>query len=267
MRREPSDEEIRGIGEAIAKVRRYRRISGQDLKDSREFVERLTVELRTTNPEKFTSPSPMQPLPPRYLPWLLIYIGVLVWSLIKPHDYPTWLLESLPALVAVVVLLFTYKRFQFTTLAYWLILAHCIILFVGGHYTYAEVPLFEHAKQWFGWSRNNYDKLGHFAQGFVPAIVAREVLIRKGVFANAGWRNFFIVCFCLAVSATYEMVEWLVAITSKDAAEAFLGTQGYVWDTQSDMASALIGAVVALVVLGSLHDRQLEEVAVAAKAG
>ena len=130
---------------------------------------------------------------------------------------------------------------------------------MGGHYTYAQVPLFEWAKQWFGWSRNHYDRLGHLIQGFVPAILCREVVIRKQVFSSAAWRNFFIVCFCLALSASYELFEWIVALISKEDADAFLGTQGDVWDTQKDMACALLGAISALTLLGWSHDRQLKK--------
>jgi putative membrane protein len=128
---------------------------------------------------------------------------------------------------------------------------------VGGHYTYAEVPLFNWFKDIFDLARNNYDKVGHFAQGFIPAIVTREIVIRKEVFNDVRWRNFFIVCFCLGFSAFYELIEWWVALLSAEAADAFLGTQGYVWDTQSDMAWAFAGAVIALVVLGGWHDKQL----------
>lgn len=131
---------------------------------------------------------------------------------------------------------------------------------VGAHYTYAEVPLFEYLKEPLGFTRNNFDKLGHFAQGFIPAMVAREVLIRKSVIPSAGWRDFFIISFCLALSAFYEIIEWWVALASGESAEAFLGTQGYIWDTQSDMWIALIGAVVALLMLSKLHDRQLSEI-------
>ncbi|RMH15784.1 MAG: DUF2238 domain-containing protein, partial [Gammaproteobacteria bacterium] len=129
---------------------------------------------------------------------------------------------------------------------------------VGGHYTYAEVPLFNEIRDLLGGHRNNFDKLGHFAQGFVPAMIAREILIRKEVIGSVRWRTFFIICFCLAFSALYELIEWWVALLTGDSAEAFLGTQGYVWDTQSDMALALVGAVVALVCLSRYHDRQLK---------
>ena len=189
--------------------------------------------------------------------WLLVFATVLVWSAINPADYFTWLLEVLPAIIGLLVLLATCRSFPLTRLVYTLILVHCIILMVGGHYTYAEVPLFDWVRDAFGLARNNYDKVGHFAQGFVPAMVAREILIRKQVVQVRSWLNFLVVCFCLAFSAFYELIEWLVAVLSGGSAEAFLATQGYVWDTQSDMAFALAGAVAALLLLGSLHDRQL----------
>ncbi len=183
---------------------------------------------------------------------------MLIWSGHAPKDRFTWFLEVLPALVAAAVLLYTYRSFRLTPLLYLLILVHSVILMVGGHYTYAEVPLFDWISEQMGWARNNYDKLGHFAQGFVPAMVAREITIRLDVFRSARWRDFFIVSFCLGFSAFYELIEWWVALATGEGAEAFLGTQGYVWDTQSDMALALIGAISALVLLGRLHDRQLE---------
>jgi putative membrane protein len=190
--------------------------------------------------------------------WLAIFAAVLLWSGIHPKDYFTWFLEVVPALIGIVVLAFTYRSFPLTPLVYVLILFHCIILMVGGHYTYAEVPLFDAFKEWFGFERNNYDKVGHFVQGFVPAMIAREILIRKAIINGRGWMNFFIVSFCLAFSTLYELIEWVVAAFSGESAEAFLGTQGYVWDTQSDMALALLGAIVALVVLSRWHDRQLQ---------
>jgi len=142
---------------------------------------------------------------------------------------------------------------------YGLILFLSLILMIGGHYTYAEVPPFEWIKEAFHQDRNNFDKLGHFAQGFVPAIIAREIIIRNQVVTDTSWLNFFVVCICLAISAFYELIEWCVALISKEAAESFLGTQGYVWDTQSDMALALLGAMVALVTLKQVHDRQISE--------
>ena len=189
--------------------------------------------------------------------WLIIFFSTLVWSGIEPKDSPTWVLEVLPAVVGFAVLVATRRRFPLTSLAYLLILAHCIVLMVGGHYTYAEVPLFDWIRDGFGLERNNYDKLGHFMQGFVPAIVAREILVRNAIIAGKGWMSFIIVCICLAISAFYELIEWWVAILSDEAAEAFLGTQGYVWDTQSDMMYALVGAIAALVLLSKLHDKQL----------
>lgn len=185
--------------------------------------------------------------------WLVVFFLTLVWSAVNPKDFGTWVLEASPAIIGFAVLAWTRNTFPLTPLLYALILVHCVILMVGGHYTYAEVPLFDQ----LGTQRNNYDKLGHFAQGFVPAIIARELLIRKQVVASIPWRNLFIVCFCLAFSAFYELLEWLVAVLIGGSADAFLGTQGYEWDTQSDMALALLGAIVALITLGKLHDRQL----------
>lgn len=184
---------------------------------------------------------------------------VFVWSAIRPTDYPTWFLEVLPAVIGLVVLLLTRKVFPLTPLAYILVLIHCIVLMVGGHYTYAEVPLFDWIRDTLGQERNNYDKLGHFAQGFIPAILAREILLRKAVIVIKSWLNFLIVCFCLALSAFYELIEWTVAVITGDSAEAFLGTQGYIWDTQADMGFALFGAILALLLLGHYHDRQLQQ--------
>jgi len=189
--------------------------------------------------------------------WLLVFFSVLLWSAWKPHDYPTWWLEVLPALITLAVLIFTRKRFPFTPLAYVLILLHAIILMAGGHYTYAEVPLGDWLREVTGGTRNNYDKLGHLAQGFVPAIVAREILIRNHVLARRGWLAFMVISICLAISALYELIEWWVALFSGEAAESFLGTQGYIWDTQSDMFLALTGACCAVVFLSRWHDRQL----------
>ncbi len=189
--------------------------------------------------------------------WLFIYFSVFIWSLINPKDLFTWFLEVLPAIIALIVLALTYNKFRLTPLVYSLILIHCIILMVGGHYTYAQVPLFDFIKEFFHLDRNNYDKLGHFAQGFVPAMVAREIIIRKSIITIESWRNFFIVCFCLAFSAFYELVEWWVAIYSGEGANDFLGTQGYIWDTQSDMFWALIGSILALVILRKYHTKQL----------
>jgi putative membrane protein len=192
--------------------------------------------------------------------FLLLFFTVFIWSAIKPHDYFTWFLEVLPAILALFVLAFTYRRFKLTTLVYSLILIHCIILMIGGHYTYAQVPFFDFIKEVFNQDRNNYDKLGHFAQGFIPAIIAREIIIRKNIINFEVWRNFFILCFCLGFSAFYELVEWWVAIFASNAADDFLGTQGYIWDTQSDMAWALFGAAIALIILRKYHDKQLKNI-------
>jgi putative membrane protein len=190
--------------------------------------------------------------------WLSVFFGVLAWSAWNPHDYPTWWLEVSPALVALILLIATRRSFPLTPLAYWLILGHAVVLMVGGHYTYAEVPVGDWLRDLAGGERNNYDKLGHFVQGFVPAIIAREVLIRNRVIARRGWLGFVVVCICLAISAAYELLEWWVALFSEEAAEAFLGTQGYEWDTQSDMFLALVGATLAVVLLSRWHDRQLQ---------
>ena len=187
--------------------------------------------------------------------WVSVFTIVLVWSGINPKDLFTWMLEVAPAVIALLLLAATYSRFRFTRLVYILILVHCIILMVGGHYTYAEVPLFDDL---FGMTRNNYDKLGHFAQGFIPAMVARELLVRLKVVNGNWWLILFVLSFCLGFSAFYELIEWFVAELSSEAAEAFLGTQGYEWDTQSDMAFAWFGAVIALVTLSRLHDKQIE---------
>ena len=160
--------------------------------------------------------------------WAVVYCLVLTWSAINPKDGLTWFLEVLPALIGAAALLITIKSFPLTPLTAFLVLVHCIILMVGGHYTYAEVPLFDRLSDVFGWERNNYDKVGHFVQGFVPAIIAREILVRKNVISTPAWLNFFIICFCLGFSAFYELIEWWVALLSGESSEAFLGTQGYV---------------------------------------
>lgn len=184
---------------------------------------------------------------------LLFCIGLLL-SGIHPKEYFTWLLEVSPAIVGLIVLILTFKTFQFTNFTYFFILIHCYILFVGGHYTYAEVPLFDWIKDVFNHSRNNYDKMGHFAQGFVPAIITRELFIRKNVVSNKNYFNFIIIAICLAISAAYEWIEWWVSIGTGEGGDAFLGTQGYVWDTQSDMLLATIGASCMLLFLSKKHD-------------
>ncbi len=191
---------------------------------------------------------------------MVIFGSCLIWSGIAPKDQLTWVLEVLPAVIGAVILAVTYRSFRLTPLVYLLILIHCIILMVGGHYTYAEVPLFDYLGDLVGSVRNNYDKLGHFAQGFVPALIAREIIIRKDLVRGKNWQFVFVVSICLAFSAFYELIEWWVALASGENAEAFLGTQGYVWDTQSDMGMALLGAIIGLLCLSRLHDRQLEKI-------
>ncbi|WP_330960642.1 DUF2238 domain-containing protein [Photobacterium sp. 53610] len=191
--------------------------------------------------------------------WLAIFAAVLIWSGIDPKDTFTWFLEVLPAMIGLVLIVWTYNTFRLTPLLYGLILLHCIVLMFGGHYTYAEVPWFDNL---FGAERNNYDKVGHFFQGFVPAILAREILIRKQIINGAFWVSFVSVSICLAFSAFYELIEWWVALATGENAEAFLGTQGYVWDTQSDMGFALLGALSAILLLSRWHNGQLATVSV-----
>jgi len=193
--------------------------------------------------------------------WLGVFTVVLVWSGINPKDQFTWFLEVFPALIGFVLIVLTYKKFPLTPLLYTLILIHMIILMVGGHYTYAEVPVGEWVKELLHQSRNNYDKLGHFFQGFEPAILAREILIRKHIVtASRAWLNYIVLSIVLAFSAFYELIEWWVALATGEDAEAFLGTQGYMWDTQSDMMYALVGGITALLLLSRWHDRQIESV-------
>ncbi len=189
---------------------------------------------------------------------LVSLIAILVWSGIGPHDRFTWWLEVAPVLIAVPILIYVYPRFRFTRLTYTLIWLHAIVLMVGGHYTYARVPLGFWVEQAFDLGRNHYDRLGHFIQGFVPAMVARELLIRRSPLKGSRWLPFLVVCFCLAFSALYELIEFWTALASGEGATDFLGTQGDVWDTQWDMQLALIGAITALVLLSKVQDRQLE---------
>jgi putative membrane protein len=190
--------------------------------------------------------------------WLSIFFGVLLWSAIEPKDRLTWVLEAGPAIIGLLVMAQSRRLFPLTPLLYFWILLHCIVLMVGAKYTYAEVPLFDSISKIFGWERNNYDKVGHFMQGFVPALLAREILLRKKLVNANGWRNFIILSICLAFSAFYELIEWWAALLIGEDADAFLGTQGYVWDTQSDMAWALLGASVCLIALKKSHDRQIK---------
>jgi putative membrane protein len=191
---------------------------------------------------------------------LLIAVGIVFcWSGWHPYDRFTWWLETTPGLAGLVILLATYRRFPLTTLCYTLIALHICVLCLGGHYTYARVPAFDWLRTVFGWQRNHYDRLGHFMQGFVPAIIAREVIIRLGVVNRKKWIPFLVVSVCLAISAFYELVEWWTALLSGSAANDFLGSQGDVWDTQSDMCLALIGAVSALLFVSYFHDRSLRK--------
>jgi putative membrane protein len=194
----------------------------------------------------------------RYYAFLLTLLGaVSVWSAIQPHDRFTWYLEVFPVVIALPILLFTNKRFPFSRLAYVLMLVHAIILLIGGHYTYAEMPLFNWLRDANGWDRNYYDRLGHVAQGFIPAIVAREILLRTSPLRPGKWLFFLVLCIALAISALYEMLEWWVAVASGSDAVAFLATQGDIWDTQWDMFLALLGALAALLLLSGWHDRSM----------
>jgi putative membrane protein len=184
-------------------------------------------------------------------------IAVFTWSGYQPYDRLTWWLEIFPGLAGLVILIAIYRRFRFTTLCYTLIALHICILCVGGHYTYAKVPAFDWLRPVFGWHRNHYDRLGHFAQGLVPAIITREVFLRRKVLQREGWLPFLILCVCLGISAFYELIEWWTALLGGAASSAFLGTQGDIWDTQEDMLMALIGATCAIIFLSHWHDRQL----------
>jgi len=191
---------------------------------------------------------------------LAVVVIVLVWSGIHPHDRFTWFLEVAPVLIGLPIVVVTARRFPLMALSCVLLTIHACILMVGGKYTYAEVPLGFWVSELMGWTRNNYDRLGHLAQGFVPAIVGREILLRTSPLRPGKWLAFIVVCICLAISASYELVEWRTAVRTGEAAEAFLGTQGDPWDTQEDMAMAGIGAIVALVTLAGVQDRQLKRI-------
>jgi putative membrane protein len=202
----------------------------------------------------------------RLLWFVILLLPVFAWSAVRPHDYFTWILEVAPILAGLPLAFAVRRRFPLSTLLLVLLWWHSVILIVGGHYTYANVPLGRWAMDWFGWTRNNYDKLGHLAQGFVPAILTREILIRTSPLGDRGdgrssrWLGFLVVSVCLAFSAFYELIEWWVAEASGAAAGEFLGTQGYAWDTQSDMACALVGAVLAVLLLARWHDRSMARV-------
>lgn len=190
---------------------------------------------------------------------ILLLSGIILLGItaLHPHDYPTWWMEVAPIFIAVPILVATCKNYTLTPLLYRLLFLHALILMVGGHYTYAEVPLGYWMQDWFGFARNNYDKIGHLAQGFIPAMLFRELLLRSSPLRKGKLLFTLVVASCLAVSASYELIEWAVAEMMGQGADAFLGTQGYAWDTQSDMLMALIGAIVAQVVLGKVQDGQL----------
>jgi putative membrane protein len=185
---------------------------------------------------------------------LAVIVLVLIWSGIEPYDRFTWYLEVAPVLIAVPLLAYTWNSFRFTDLVYALIAVHAVILMIGGHYTYALVPVGDWVRDALDLSRNHYDRLGHLAQGFIPAMVAREIILRKTPLRGR-WLGFLVVCFCLAFSAFYEMIEWWVAVYDGGGDIAFLGTQGDVWDTQWDMFLALIGATLSVILLSGLQDR------------
>jgi putative membrane protein len=198
---------------------------------------------------------------PLVLGLLAALAAVFAWSVINPNDRFTWYLEAAPVMIAVPLLAVTYRAFPLTSLVYIMICLHALVLLVGAHYTYAQVPLFDWIRDTFGYSRNHYDRIGHIAQGFFPAMVAREILVRRSPLVPGKWLFFLTTCVCLAISAFYELVEWWVAVWSGSEAVAFLATQGDVWDTQWDMALALSGAVTSQLFFGRFHDRQLAALA------
>ena len=187
-----------------------------------------------------------------------MFFVILIWSAVNHFDYFTWFLEAIPAILALVILSLTFNKFRFTNMTYIFIFIHCCILLVGAKYTYAEVPWFNYIQEYFGHARNNYDKIGHFAQGFIPAIVAREFLIRLNILNKKSWMAFIVVSICLSISALYELFEWSVAILSGQTAEDFLGTQGYEWDVQSDMLFATTGAICMLLFLSRIQDKVIK---------
>jgi putative membrane protein len=191
---------------------------------------------------------------------LLVVVAIFyAWTLYEATDYFTWCLEIFPAVLGLILILVTYRRFPLSNLSYTLIAIHAMILAYGGAYTYAKTPFGFWLSDIFGWSRNNYDKIGHFMQGFGPAIWGREILIRLSPLKNSRWLNWTVIAYILAFAAIYEFIEWGISLISGEAGDAFLGTQGYIWDTQSDMLFALIGSIVALLLLTKIHDKYLEE--------
>jgi putative membrane protein len=195
----------------------------------------------------------------KHIVLIFLFLAGLIVSAINPHDYFTWILEVFPAIIGFIVLVCTYKRFTFTYLTYVMILLHCYVLFIGGHYTYAEVPAFNWVRDVFHQSRNNYDKVGHFFQGFVPAMIARELFIRLHIIQKKTWMPVLIICVCGTISLLYELLEWLVSATSGQAGDSFLGTQGDIWDTQSDMLFAIIGASCMVLLFSKFLDKEIEK--------
>lgn len=194
-----------------------------------------------------------------HLSLLVSFILILIWSAINPKSYSTWFLEVIPAIIGITILLIIYKRFKFSNITYFFIFIEAVILAIGGHTTYAEMPLFNWLRDTFDLSRNYYDRVGHFFQGFTPALISSEILIRKKVLKKENWLPVIVVCICLAISACYEFFEWGVALAIGESAEAFLGTQGDVWDTQWDMFLALVGAVSAMLFLRKAQRKKIEE--------
>jgi len=194
-------------------------------------------------------------------PLLLCLIAIwtvsLIVSGIRPYDQLTWLMEVMPAILGMIVMLWTWRRFPLTTLLYILILLHSLILMLGGHYTYARTPVGEWWREWFGLQRNNYDRFGHIAQGFFPAFIAREILLRLSPLKAGGWLNFLTVTVCMAISVTYEFIEWWAALLLGGSAEEFLATQGDIWDTQWDMFLCTLGALGAVFLFGRIHDKMI----------
>ncbi|WP_347257499.1 DUF2238 domain-containing protein [Methylocaldum sp.] len=190
--------------------------------------------------------------------FIFAFVSVLAWSVVQPYSYSVWLLDAIPAMAAFVAVIATHRLFPLTPLAYSLILALCLLILVGAHYSFGKVPFFDWLKPLFGSQRNNFDKLAHFFQGFSPAVVFREIFIRSGVFRDRRWLAAIVAALCLALSAAYELVEWAVAVALRDGAEDFLAMQGDLWDAQSDMAFALAGALISLALLSRRHDKQIE---------
>ena len=189
---------------------------------------------------------------------LAIVVVALIASRIRPYDPLTWFLEIVPILIIAPILILTYRKFPLTPLLYKLLFVHALILIIGGHYTYARVPVGNWVQDLFDLSRNHYDRLGHFAQGFIPAILVREVLLRRSPLVPGKWLFFLTVSVCLAFSAFYELIEWWAAVAGGETADNFLGSQGDIWDTQWDMFLAFVGAITSQLVLSTVHDRQLE---------